>query len=325
MRYFRANVFRGLGHPLAALDIANKAFLVRVDFASRVRSGSLPAPRALKESCRFEHDLDQAAVWRQVRQPILAIYGENDRQVPPAESIARLAAAVEQSGNRDFTLIIYPDASHAVGKTRTGELGEEWTGYVPEYLEDMTDWVLQQASGVESPKGWSQRGRVTKWDQPFPAEHYDRLRWYGNAPVQVVQLFGFALTFLVVAVAGPVSMVRGRYGHQPPPASKLRRRLVLVATALSIVNLAVLAGLVWLTLEFGNQWEPRYPVVLNWLPLLGSLSVCLALTLLAILLTRWRAPADSRRNRIGWCLFATCAIAFLPFLHYWNLLGLSLH
>ena len=145
MRYFRANLFRRHGLPLAALDIANKTFLIQVDLGNRIRSGSLPAPTAVRDSCRFEFDLDQAAVWRQVRQPVLAIYGERDQHVPVAESSAALAAAVAQSGNRDFTLIIYPGASHSIGKTRTGELGEKWTGYVPEYLEDMTDWVLQQA------------------------------------------------------------------------------------------------------------------------------------------------------------------------------------
>jgi pimeloyl-ACP methyl ester carboxylesterase len=325
MRYFRANLFRRFGHPSAALDIANKTFLIQVDLANRVRSGSLPAPRTLQGTCRFEFDLDQAAVWRQVRQPILAIYGERDRQVPVAESSAALAAAVEQSGNSDFTLIIYPDASHSVGKTRTGELGEEWTGYVPEYLEDMTDWVLQQASGVKRPGGWPQRGQVVKSDQPFTAQHYDRLRWYGNAPVQAIQFIVFAVVFLVGAVAGTVRLLRGRRRDRAPTATRLRKWLTPVATSVSVLNLVLLSGLVVLALGLANQWEPTYPVVLNWLPLVGSLSVCVSLMLLARLLTRWRELPDSRRTRIGWVLFATCAIAFVPFLHYWNLLGLAWH
>jgi dienelactone hydrolase len=325
MRYFRANLFRRLGHPPAVLDIANKAFLIQVDLGNRIRAGSLPAPQALQDASRFEVDLDQAAVWRQVRQPILAIYGEKDRQVPVAESSAALAAAVAQSGNRDFTLIIYPHASHAIGKTRTGELGEEWTGYVPEYLEDMTDWVLQHASGVKRPQGWSQRGRVTESDQPFTAGYYDRLRWYGNAPVQILQLLVFALVFLSGAVAGIIRLARGRHREHAPTVSGLRKWWSPVATGVSVLNLALLAGLVALALGLANQWEPRYPVVLSWLPLAGSLSVGLTLTLLALLLARWRTPGDSRRQRISRALFATCALAFVPFLYYWNLLGLGWH
>ncbi len=98
-----------------------------------------------------------------------------------------------------------------------------------------------------------------------------------------------------------------------------------MATAVSVLNLSLLTGLVTLAFGLANQMEPSYPAVLNWLPLVGSLSVGLTLMLLALLLARWRALLDSRRKRIGWVLFATCAIAFVPFLHYWNLLGLALH
>jgi pimeloyl-ACP methyl ester carboxylesterase len=325
MRYFRANVFRRLGHPPAVLDIANKAFLIQVELGNRIRSGSLPAPAAWRDACRFEFDLDQATVWRRVCQPVLAIYGEKDRQVPVAESSAALAAAVAQSGNRDFTLIIYPGASHAIGQTRTGELGEEWIGYVPEYLDDMTDWVLRQANASKRPEGQMQRRRAAESDQPFAAEHYDRLRWCGNAPVQAIQFLLFAVVFLAGAVAGTVRLVRGRNQDRARTVTGLRQWLTPVATAVSVLNLALLTGLIALTLGLANQWEPRYPVMLNWLPLVGSLSVCLTLTLLAILLARWMAPAESRRKRIGWILFATCAVAFVPFLYYWNLLGLDWH
>lgn len=325
MRYFRANVFRRLGHPPAALDLANKTSLIQVDLSNRVRAGSLPAPQALRDSCRFEFDLDQAAVWQQVRQPVLAIYGEKDRHVPAAENIARLSAAVERAGNRDFTLIIYPDARHSIGKTRTGEQNEPWAGYVPEYLDDMTDWVLQQAGGVRRPEGWPQRGRVPESDHPFPAEHYDRLRWYGNAPVQAFQFVVFAVVFLVGAAAGTVRLVRGWRRTRTPTATGLRRWPTPVVTAVSLLNLALLAGLATLVHGLANQLEPGYPGVLNWLPLVGSLSAGLTLTLLALLIAVGRAPADPRRNRIGRAVFATCAVAFVPFLHYWNLLGLAWH
>jgi pimeloyl-ACP methyl ester carboxylesterase len=325
MRYFRANLFRRLGHPRAVLDIANKTFLIQVDLINRIRSGSVPAPTSWQDACRFEFDLDQAAVWRQVRQPVLAIYGERDRQVPAAESSASLAAAVAQSGNWDFTLIIYPGASHAIGRTRTGELGEGWTGYVPEYLEDMTDWVRQHASGVKRPEGWLQRGRIVESDQPFTAEYYDRLRWYGNVLVQAPQFLVFAAVFLVGAVGGTVRLIRGRHYERPPSVTRLRKRLTTVTTAVSVLNLVLLTGLVALAFELANLWEPSYPALLNWLPLVGSLSVCLTLMLSALLVASWRAVADSRRSRIGWVMFATCAIAFVPFLYYWNLLGLGFH
>jgi dienelactone hydrolase len=325
MRYFRANLFHRFGYPPAVLEIANKAFLIQIDLSNRIRSGRLPAPTAWRDSSRFEFDLDQAAVWRQVRQPVLAIYGEKDRQVPVAESSAALAAALEQSGDRDFTLVIYPGASHAIGKTRTGELGEEWTGYVPEYLDDMADWVLQQASGRKRLGAWSQRGQVPKSGQPFAADHYDRLQWYGNAPVQAIQYILFALVFLGGALAGAVRLARGRRRELAATVTGPEKWLTLVATAVCVLNLALMASLIALTLGLANQWKPTYRAVLNYLPLAGSLSVCLTLILLALLLFRRQAPAASRRKSIGWMLLATCALASVPFLLYWNLVGLAWH
>jgi pimeloyl-ACP methyl ester carboxylesterase len=323
MHYFRANVFRREGYPPALLDIANKTFIVQVDLSNRIRSGKLPVPAAWRDAERMEFDLDQTAVWRQVRQPVLAIYGEKDRQVPPAVSSAALAAALQQSGNRNFTLIIYPGASHAIGVTRTGELGEDWTGYVPEYLEDMTDWVLEQAGGSKRPEGWPQRGRLPVSEAPFASEDYDRLRWYGNAPVQAIQVIVFVLVFVGTGVAGTVRLVRWGHRDDIPTVTRSGKSLTWVATALSLVNLALLTGLVTLTRALANAWQPRYPSFLNWLPLAGLLSACLTLTLVALIFGHWRTLAKSRRKRIGWLLLASCALAFLPFLHYWNVLGLA--
>jgi pimeloyl-ACP methyl ester carboxylesterase len=323
MRYFRANLFRQLGHAPAVLDIANKAFLIQVDLSNRIRSGSLPAPRTLQDACRMEFDLDQAAVWRQVHQPVLAIYGERDRQVPAAESSAALAAALAQSGNKDLTLIIYPGASHAIGKTRTGELGAEWLGYVPEYLDDMSDWVLQQASGVKRPEGWPQRARAAKSDQPFAAGHYDRLRWYGNAPVQAIQFIVFVLVFVGTGVAGTVRLFRRGHCDEIQTVTRSRKWLTWVAIGLSLVNLLLLTGLVTLTRALAVAWQPTYPSFLNWLPVAGLLSACLTLTLVALIFGHWRTLAKSRRKRIGWLVLASCALAFLPYLHYWNVLGLA--
>jgi pimeloyl-ACP methyl ester carboxylesterase len=323
MRYFRANLFRRRGLPKAVLDIANKADVIRMDFASKVRSGALPATQALRDRCRFEFDLDQAAIWRQVRQPTLAIYGELDRQVPVAESSARLAAAVEQAGNQAFTLVIYPGASHAIGQTRTGELGEEWIGYVLEYLEDMTDWVLRQDGAGEGSGRPLQRGRPPEAEQSFAAGHYDGLRWYGNAVAQAAQFLIFAVVFLAGAVAGAVGLVRGR-GRDPISAgARQARGLVLAAGALSVLNGALLAGLVVVTSGLANPWEPHYPGVLNWLPLAGSFSVCLTLVFLVSLFIRWRALPGSRWRRICRALFAAAVLAFVPFLLYWNLLGMN--
>jgi dienelactone hydrolase len=319
MRYFRANLFRKHGHPTAVLDIANKIFLIQADLTNRIRRGRLPARTDWKNANRFEFDLDHAAVWSQVRQPVLAIYGERDQHVPVKESSAALTAAVAQSGNRDLSLIIYPKASHSIGQARTGELGEQWIGYVPEYLVDMTDWVLQQSGGIKS-REWPQPSHVPEITQRFDAQHYDRLRWYGNALVQGVQFVVFSLVFLVGAIFGIIRLIRGR--RDAPTDKRIKGWLTSVAASLSVLNLGLITGLTVLVLGLTNQWEPRYPAVLNCLPLAGLLSVCLTLLVWALLIASWRSLENTLRVRMGWAAFAICTIAFVPYLLYWNLLGI---
>jgi pimeloyl-ACP methyl ester carboxylesterase len=325
MRYFRANLYRRRGLSKAVLDVANKYALFGFDLTNKIRSGTLPVPRAWRPQFRTEFDLDMQAIWRRVRQPVLAIYGENDKQVPVGPNIAQLREALTQSGNRDYEIIIYPGASHAIGSTRTGELGEDWVGYAPGYMDVMTDWVLRHADRRQGPSGPVFRGRPSAVTQPFPAGHYDRIRWYGNAIVQLLQLLMFSVGFLVMGVGGAVCLIRSRGRAGSLPDGGGRRWTTPVAVALSFLNLALVCGLAMLLRALGNGWEPHVPPVLDWLPLVGSASACLTLVFLALLVLRWRSSPMSLRTGIGLIVFATCAIAFVPFLHYWNLLGLAFH
>jgi hypothetical protein len=296
-----------------------------MDLSNKIRTRVLPALQAWRARCRFEFDLDQAAVWRKVHQPILAIYGELDRQVPVAENSARLTESVERSGNRDFTLVIYPGASHAIGQTRTGELREEWIGYIPEYLTDMTNWVRQHAARVEHPAKQTRRGQPSEADEAFPPGHYDRLRWLGNAIVQAILFLFFAVFFLGWAFSEVVGLIRRRSQTGASTDRWGSKWLALGTMALCLLNTALLIGLVLLAFGLANQSKPEYPAALNRLPLAGSFSACATLMLVSFLVARWRAMRASRFTRIGWALFGTCAIAFVPFLYYWNMLGLSLY
>jgi hypothetical protein len=124
-------------------------------------------------------------------------------------------------------------------------------------------------------------------------------------------------------LAGTVRLVRWGHRDEIRTVTPSGKWLTWVATALSLVNLALMAGLITLTRTLANAWEPRYPPFLKWLPLAGLLSACLALTLVALIFAHWRGLAESRRKRIGWLLLTSFALAFLPFLHYWNVLGLA--
>jgi Prolyl oligopeptidase family len=53
-------------------------------------------------------DYDAASVWERVDQPVLALWGEFDREVPASESSRLIAAALERGGNDHRTMKFIP-------------------------------------------------------------------------------------------------------------------------------------------------------------------------------------------------------------------------
>jgi dipeptidyl aminopeptidase/acylaminoacyl peptidase len=55
---------------------------------------------------------DPAPVLRRTRAPILAIFGEKDTLVPPAENLERMRGYLAEAGNRDVLLVTLPGEGH---------------------------------------------------------------------------------------------------------------------------------------------------------------------------------------------------------------------
>ena len=67
--------------------------------------------------------------------PVLAIYGECDVLVPVEKSIEVYKEALEKAGNSDYTIKVFPKASHAVMVD---------DNYAEGYLEFMTSWLVDR-------------------------------------------------------------------------------------------------------------------------------------------------------------------------------------
>jgi dipeptidyl aminopeptidase/acylaminoacyl peptidase len=82
---------------------------------------------------------------RGVRVPALLIHGGNDLHVPPA-SAERLAEAMRSGGNRDTTVVIFPNMSHTLLPDADGTAAGWAT--LPEYrlprslLVTVQDWLI---------------------------------------------------------------------------------------------------------------------------------------------------------------------------------------
>jgi pimeloyl-ACP methyl ester carboxylesterase len=98
--------------------------------------------------------LNARSFLEQVTCPVLAIYGELDRNVPPLESARIYQQALEQAGNSDVTVEIFPDADHLLFQTETGSMEEMMSHYqrgefpfVPGYIELMSTWLTKRFIG----------------------------------------------------------------------------------------------------------------------------------------------------------------------------------
>jgi dienelactone hydrolase len=311
MYYYRENLFAKYELPDSLLDVANKTSLVRNDLGRRIRDG-LPAPASWREQCAFDTYHDYRRDWAKVKQPVLAVYGEHDQAVPVAESVRGLKEALTEGGNPDWTIRIYQDAGHTLEQTTTGELFAEWRGYVPGFLDDVTNWILERAT-VQRRTGGGVQGDVPAATLRYQAARYDTWYWYGNSLVQLPLLVGFFIVFLVGTVRGSVGLWRRR----PLTAAAPPWDVKLLAGVLCLLNLALLVALVLLGLALGDQRRPECWPTFLWLPAGGSLSVALTVLLLARLVLHWRR----RGIRLRRAAFAVALGLFLPFLLYWNLVG----
>ena len=77
--------------------------------------------------------------WRQVRVPVLLLYGAADQRVPPQESAARIAGELlRQTPGANVTVRIFPNADHTF-RLPPGPGG--WPSTAPDYLRALLDWI----------------------------------------------------------------------------------------------------------------------------------------------------------------------------------------
>lgn len=96
---------------------------------------------------RYFISYDPAPALRQVKCPILALYGAKDLQVPPAQSVPVLEKIVKEGKNRDVTIKVMPEANHLFLKAKTGSPSEYSTmdkTFVPGFLDTISAWILEK-------------------------------------------------------------------------------------------------------------------------------------------------------------------------------------
>ena len=111
-------------------------------------AGDASAPESLR-SPWMRHFLayDPLPTIRKVRQPILILQGELDRQVT-ADQAELLAKAAREAGNRDVTSRVFPGLNHLFLPAKTGAVSEYSslsTNAIPEtVMNPLTSWLVEK-------------------------------------------------------------------------------------------------------------------------------------------------------------------------------------
>jgi fermentation-respiration switch protein FrsA (DUF1100 family) len=112
---------------------------------------ALQAKMVLTPWFRFFLAYDPAPALRLVKCPVLALVGEKDVQVSPKENVAAIAKALEEGGNRDFTVKQLPGLNHLFQTCKTGavsEYSEIEETLAPAALEEIGQWIKKRTGGT---------------------------------------------------------------------------------------------------------------------------------------------------------------------------------
>ncbi len=92
-------------------------------------------------------DYDPAVTLRETRVPVLALFGELDLQVAPAQNRGPMEAALAEAGNEDVTIEVIPGANHLFQRAETGsptEYASLEKAFIPGLLARIADWILER-------------------------------------------------------------------------------------------------------------------------------------------------------------------------------------
>jgi pimeloyl-ACP methyl ester carboxylesterase len=132
-------------NEILALPEAEREKIADVDQVAReVAEGEVAAIADIL-GIRYLLRSNPAPTLQQVKVPVLALYGELDKQVFPDSNSAAARAALESGSNSDFTVVIVPKANHLFQTAVTGRVDEYATlkeEFTPGFLETIYNWIV---------------------------------------------------------------------------------------------------------------------------------------------------------------------------------------
>lgn len=109
-------------------------------------SVAIPPDGAALKGLQDPINYDPAPILEQVKVPVLAINGELDKSVNTKVSVPIMERAFQKSGNKDFTIIVLPKASHDLMEAENG-YNSEWARLrrqSSDYWNIMAAWLKKR-------------------------------------------------------------------------------------------------------------------------------------------------------------------------------------
>jgi len=151
---------------------------------------------------------------------------------------------------------------------------------------------------------------------------FEKIPWYETLSVQLGFLAACLVVFLSAVIVWPARYLMQRLHKQSPRLPQAAKAAWLIAGLVSLLYLVFVIG-VPLSAWVIGVWKLVYgvPRLIGALFYLPPIAAALTLSLPVLALLAWNRGYWSLWGRVHYTLVAIVAIAFIPFLSYWNLLG----
>lgn len=137
-----------VGDPTLTEEARAKARAEQQEAMRKAIAGDASAPEPMRSPwMRYFLAYDPLPTIRKIRQPILILQGELDRQVT-ADQAEMLEKAAREAGNHDVTARVFPGLNHLFLPAKTGAVSEYSslsTNVIPDdVMKQLTDWLVQK-------------------------------------------------------------------------------------------------------------------------------------------------------------------------------------
>lgn len=264
-----------------------------------------------------EANHDPVAPLERLRQPVLAIWGEKDRVVPPEESARIVRGALRSGANRSYTIRFFPTAQHGLEFSPDGFARGD--ALVEGYPETVASWITEVARGQAPPPSAEASPRQQRSSRPLAP-----LAWWESGWVQLGAMVVPVLAFgSYPAVALGAMLARLVLRRPATTKSSWMRRW---ARCLAVTGVAaVLCFVGYFGFLMFTAASAVGPVVagrpIPWLALQAlAVAACVSTVLLAA--SWWSAPkALSRVERMRTGILLAGGIVLVAWAAYWGLLS----